>query len=132
MARTLTYAQFETFKSQLNAAFKAARKAGLLARQNFMCCGTCGSYALGEKITERAAAGKPTAGYVFYHAQDTDDLNYGYVYLKYSSAQSDDDDGTREVGKTLRAIFEEAGMLVEWDGDPMQTIKVRYQAVNHA
>ncbi len=52
-------------KSKLTNAFKELRKEGYFAKQNFLCCQSCGWAAMSDKESEKA---------VFYHQQDNDDL----------------------------------------------------------
>lgn len=46
---------YDAIKSAVNAAFGKLRKAGYVAKQGFMCCGSCASYAIGEQIRKAAA-----------------------------------------------------------------------------
>ncbi len=83
--------------TNLTLAFKSLRKGGYFARQNFMCCQSCGWASVPE--------GKE-AKVVFYHRQDAECLKAGRpLYLAWSG------DGN-QICTTLR----EHGMEVEWDG----------------
>jgi hypothetical protein len=57
-------------RTALTAAFDELDELGVVARQNFSCCGTCAS---GEIWDERPE-GRPSRGYVYFHSQDTDQL----------------------------------------------------------
>lgn len=88
----------------LAVAFDDLRKQGYKARQNFMCCQTCGSASLRGK----------GLGYVFYHNQDMDRLNAGGgTYLAY------DGDGMVIVKALLKA-----GLRVQWNTEENERIYV--------
>ena len=62
-------------KVNLNQAFKELRKLGYFARQNFLCCQSCAW----------AAVPMDAKKVVFYHRQDTEELNKtGECYLAWS------------------------------------------------
>lgn len=95
----------ERTKSNLTKAFRALRKKGYFAKQNFMCCQSCGCAAIPEENEKK---------YVFYHSQDNDDLRqYGYCYLAWSG------DG-KEIVETLEA----EGIKVDWKGSNEKRIKI--------
>lgn len=84
-------------KSKLTAAFKELRKLGYFARQNFLCCSSCGWAAIPDEKSEKA---------VFYHAQDNDDLKKtGTCYLAWSGN-----------GNEICDVLRKHGIKVEWDG----------------
>ncbi len=47
------HASYPDVRERLTEAFKAMRKKGILARQNFSCCTSCGSSELAVMITAR-------------------------------------------------------------------------------
>src|SRR5262245_35729714 len=55
---------------RLDMAFADLERQGILARQNYWCCSTCGHSAAWEEV-KQAQAQRPVNGYVFYHNQDT-------------------------------------------------------------
>lgn len=59
-------------KARLNAAFRDLRAQGILAKQNYTCCQTCGFNDLEVEAERLAQEGQKIKGGVFYHAQDTD------------------------------------------------------------
>lgn len=92
--------------TNLSKAFRALRKEGYVAKQNFMCCQSCGWAELSEKESEKA---------VFYHNQDYRDLKRGDdLYLAWAG------DGNL-ITKTLI----ENGMTISWDGTTNTRIIVR-------
>jgi len=69
-------------RSNLNRAFAELNERGVLARENFACCGTCAA----AEIHDERDDSRHWHGYVWYHQQDTDaliDSEEGAVYLGY-------------------------------------------------
>lgn len=132
MAWGRRYTPPETAKlAALGEAFKRMRKAGLLARQRFECCGSCAGYAMAERATELVDKGKRDRimGSVFYHRQDAADLDdRGFVYLAYGPLETAKHGTvgkpTEEVGKMVTRILAEVGLAFEWDGNPNTRILV--------
>lgn len=92
-------------RERLTKAFRALRKEGYTARQNFWCCQTCAWADLTEEQAERA---------VFYHAQDRTRLNEtGRVMLAWSGDAA-----------VLRRHLEAAGLTVVHDGSRERRIEV--------
>jgi hypothetical protein len=119
----------ESFNKRLSTAFRAMRKAGLLARQNFLCCGNCGGYAMATKAVELKKAGKTVNGCAFYHAQANESKNEGRdFYITYGELDTTEFGTiglpTVEVGKIVASCLADAGVKHEWNGDPNQNIKV--------
>lgn len=92
-------------KKNLNAAFRELRKAGYFAKQNFMCCQTCGCSKVPDEKEDR---------YVFYHSQDNDDLKRsGICYLSWAGN-----------GREICDILNRNGVQTDWDGSPYSRIKI--------
>jgi hypothetical protein len=109
-------------KPLLNEAFKLMRKQGMLARQNFMCCGNCGITALGQLSDENPGKWD---GMVFYHRQNTKFMREGDdLTLNYSTTGLPDDDVTSAVGRKVTAILDQVGLKWEWDGNAASCIEV--------
>lgn len=113
----------------LNDAFKELRKKGLIARQDYWCCQSCGGYAIGQMIEIRNRMGKKTTGYVFFHHQDTERAERDRIlYLAYGnpfSGSADTPEATAKVGKTIVETLERHGFLTEWNGSPDTRILVK-------
>ena len=90
----------------LTNAFKALRKAGYFARQNFMCCQSCGWAAVPEHKAEKV---------VFYHNQDAAYMKKG---KDFCLAWTGD-------GHEICKILTENGIEVEWNGSEAQRITVK-------
>ncbi|GAB3398432.1 hypothetical protein GCM10027515_03630 [Schumannella luteola] len=72
----------DTPRTALTDAFAELETLGVVARQNFSCCGTCAS---GEIWDERPAD-RPSRGYVYFHMQDTEQLiESNSTYLGYGA-----------------------------------------------
>lgn len=83
--------------SRLNQAFKELRKNGYFARQNFLCCSSCGWSAIPEGKDDKA---------VFYHNQESESKKQGNpIYLCW--------DGN---GNEIVQIFHNNGIETEWTG----------------
>lgn len=106
------------------------RKAGLIARQNFSCCGGCGG---GELETLWLQRGRKAKGGVFYHSQAAarlrkgDDLNliYGQFDATVEGVQQKSEFDTTKTGEVVVQCLRDAGLVVEWNGDPDRTVEVK-------
>jgi hypothetical protein len=121
---TTTTTDNRTDRDRLADAFKALRRQGYLARANFSCCGSCGSYELGERLAARPALN----GYVFWNRQSNDafkqrgrrglDENlHSTLYLAWSGDAA-----------VLVAALRAEGLTVEHDGTEARCIEVKAQA----
>ncbi|WP_433220191.1 DUF6891 domain-containing protein [Dactylosporangium sp. CS-047395] len=78
-------------RSNLNRAFAELNARGVIARENFSCCGTCAS----AEILDERDESRHWLGYVWYHQQDTESLaasTDGAVYLGYGVFPPEDFD----------------------------------------
>lgn len=91
-------------ESKLTRAFKALRKAGYFARQNFWCCSTCGWADVPDGVDK----------VVFYHAQDNADRKKGEPF--YVAWSGD--------GHEICRIFQEAGITTTWEGSEHKRIQL--------
>ena len=124
-------------QTKLRKAFSLMRAAGLLARMNYACCGTCASYALGKKAAEtrRAnAAAHPSGssilpfGFAYYHQQDTvglgegEDLCIGFGVGDFGAGASDRE--FVKVGRIIERCCKEAGLVTDWNGSPSKRVMI--------
>jgi hypothetical protein len=101
---------------RLDRAFEALDHVGIVARQNFTCCQTCGCAEIGDEIEEEAE------GYTFYHQQDTDSAVDGQgIWLAFGSFGDTD---PRTIARRIVDALEAQGLRVEWNGDPGSRIHV--------
>lgn len=90
----------------LTSAFRALRKAGYFAKQNFWCCQSCAWYAVSKENHEKV---------VFYHKQDRASLaQTGKVHLAWSGD-----------GAEICRILNVHGIETEWDGNECKRILAR-------
>lgn len=103
-------------KASLTAAFKMMRKYGIFARQNFLCCQTCGCAAVDKAVEEKRKKKQDVPlGYCFYHAQDAACLREeGRVMLAYGAI--DDNGDSTAVGSIIAMCLRECGVAYKWDG----------------
>lgn len=109
-------------KSKVTAAFKALRKEGFIAKQMFSCCQSCAAARLAVPENE----GKPA---VFYTKQDGEVFDQRpsrkNLFITFGIVNGGDDNDVMAVGAKTKKILEDAGLQVEWDGDPNRRLMVR-------
>jgi hypothetical protein len=116
-------------KEKLNELFRRLRSEHLVAKQNFLCCGSCAGYEIATDYLKKRDAGEGSylQGYVFYHKQDGEGLRErGETYLAFGQLEcwGDSKDGpkykgplsTEEVGKIIQRLCEELNIKYEWNG----------------
>jgi hypothetical protein len=105
----------ETDCDRLDKAFEELEAQGIVAKQNFTCCQTCGHAEIWEEI-EQAKADSEVRGYVFYHMQDTDRvLEEGRLYLAYGAVDNSDA-ASIKVARTIAEVMSVRGFNVDWNG----------------
>ena len=111
-----------TDNDRLQQAITALADKGIVFRENFSCCGTCGSAEIWDEMDDEREAGKPVRGYAFYHMQDTESaVEGGGLYLNYGSTEEGEGpalDVAREIESELKA----QGLNTHWDGTWNQRI----------
>lgn len=123
----------KTFTERLNGAFKELRGLNYIAKQNFLCCQSCGWAAISDLVdgTGNFATGKnkgkPCTGVVFYHRQDTEGIKSGKGgYLAWGPPYDCTSDAiTVTVGQKIIDVLSKHGVATEWDGSISQRIKVK-------
>lgn len=109
---------------RLDAAFAELEAEGIVARQNFTCCGTCGAAEIWDEAKALEDAGKAVEGYTFYHMQDTESAADGDgLYLNYGAAEGTDD-ASVEIGHRIVDRLEGHGLKPQWDGSIRTRIQV--------
>ncbi|UYY57782.1 DUF6891 domain-containing protein [Sphingomonas sp. S2-65] len=109
---------------RLDAAFAALEHDGIIARQNFTCCMTCGSNEIWEEVQAARDAGLPAHGYAFYHFQDTDAAVEGHgVYLAYGACEEGEAPAL-QVANDIVAALQAQGLSPAWGGRWDQRIPV--------
>jgi len=101
---------------RLDQAFARLEGAGIVCRQNFTCCGTCGSAEIWDEIEEARESGLDVRGYAFFHMQDTESAVEGHgLYLNYG-AVTEGEAAALAVAGEIAAEMAAAGLEVKWDG----------------
>jgi hypothetical protein len=131
-AATINAATMKKNKVRLNAAFADLRRQGILAKQNYACCQTCGFAELRYEAKLVARQGREVLGGIFYDMQDADDLKkdgkccLAYVGLGlYPDASAGaQDDATLRVGRIACETLRRRGVSVVWDGSAESWIRI--------
>lgn len=106
----------QTDCDRVDAAFAALEAEGVIARQNFSCCGTCGASEIWDEIEAARSEGRPAHGYAFYHWQDTEGAVEGQgLYLNYGSCE-ETPEAAVAVGHIIVSRLLDHGLRPEWDG----------------
>lgn len=109
---------------RLDEAFAALEDAGIVSRQNFTCCGTCGAAEIGDQMAAAEKAGTIVRGYAFFHMQDTDSAVEGDgLYLNYGAVQSGEE-AAISVASEVISQLEAHGLATQWSGSWDQRIYV--------
>ncbi|GIF63797.1 hypothetical protein Ais01nite_18320 [Asanoa ishikariensis] len=133
---------FGDVASNLNRAFAELNDVGVLARENFSCCGTCAS----AEIHDERDDSRHWHGYLWYHQQDTESLLAsadGEVYLGYGvyppedfdeaayEALSEDEkragyqaDLERVLDEIAFPVLRKHGMRVDWNRNQSKRIRI--------
>jgi hypothetical protein len=101
---------------RLDRAFARLEKSGIVARQNFSDCGTCGAGEIAEEIERLNAAGKKVRGYVFFHQQDSEGALDGSLYLSYGHASDESEAAQLAIAREAVAALKAVGLHTIWDG----------------
>ncbi len=106
----------QTDCDRLDAAFGELDGAGILARQHFSCCATCGVYEIRDELNRAEKVGHPARGFTFFHVQDTQHAIAGEsLYLSYGAADKDKA-ASVAIGHEVVAALGRHGLSPEWNG----------------
>ncbi|MCI4591048.1 hypothetical protein MOK15_13220 [Sphingobium sp. BYY-5] len=109
---------------RLDAAFAALEEEGVIARQNFTCCGTCGASEIWDEVEAVQKAGEAADGYAFFHMQDTESAVEGHgLYLNYGAC-AEGEEAAIAIGHRVVEQLEAHGLTTDWDGSWGQRIAV--------
>lgn len=100
---------------KLDKVFERLEDEGIVSRQNFTCCQSCGHAEIWEEI-EQAKQDHEVSGYVFYHQQDTERAcDEGMLYLAYGSVENADASALAVATKISEELTS-CGFKVDWNG----------------
>jgi hypothetical protein len=101
---------------RLDAAFAELDRAGIVARQHFSCCGTCGAHDIHDEMDQAEKAGTPSRGYTFFHVQDTEHAVRGEsLYLSYGAVDKDRT-ASLAIGHEVVTVLGRHGLSPAWNG----------------
>lgn len=106
---------------RLDAAFDELDAAGIVARQYFTCCNSCGLAEIGGEVPEEDR--DKVRGFAFYHRQDAGHAAlHGKLYLSYGAFYDEGETAAdpavmATVGEQVAAALRQQGLAVHWDGD---------------
>ncbi len=101
---------------RLDAAFAALDAAGVVARQHFSCCGTCGATEIHDEMDQAAKDGATVRGYTFFHLQDTEHAVEGEsLFLSYGAVGADREEAVA-IGHEVVAALRAHGLHPAWNG----------------
>jgi hypothetical protein len=110
---------------RLDSAFAALERVGVVSRQDFSCCGTCGAGEIQDEMDKVAKSGTRVRGYAFFHMQDTESaVEGGGLYLNYGAVQ-DGEVAAVGIGKEIAASLKQQGLQIDWDETYAKRIGVR-------
>ncbi len=110
---------------RLDEAFASLEAGGIVTRQHFTCCQSCGHSEIWDEVKAAAARGREVLGYAFYHRQDTDRAVDGDgLYIAYGATERG---GAARVaiGSLVTDALSRHGLEVIWDGSDERRIFVR-------
>lgn len=113
-----------TDNDRLEAAFAELEEGGILCRENFSCCNTCGSAEIWAEVDDANAVIPHVRGWIFYHMQDTESaVEGGGIYLSYG-AVADTEDAPLAIAREVVSTLERHGLRVDWNGEVTRRIMV--------
>lgn len=110
---------------RLDAAFSEMNEAGIVCRQHFTCCSTCGHSGMWREVDAEGNSGLDVRGYAFYHAQDTDSAMEGNgLWVGHGSVLDDEDANLRIAGEIVDCLRRH-GLDASWSGGADKRIEVK-------
>lgn len=110
---------------RLDAAFAALEVAGIVCRQDFADCLSCGYSKIWNEISEQQRMGREIRGFTFFHQQDTDcAARGGGIRLGYGSILEENIPSELAVASEVADMLRCHDLTVEWDGTISKRIVV--------
>jgi hypothetical protein len=108
----------------VDQAFDYLEQKGIVCRQNFSCCGTCGAGEIWDEMNQAQQEGV-IRGYAFYHMQDTESAADGYgLYLSYGAVE-EGEAAALEIGNETQKALELHDLKTHWEGSWSTRIAVQ-------
>ena len=109
---------------RLDEAFAELDRHGIVARQHFTCCQTCGHAEINFPI-DSTKQHRHVHGYVFFHWQDTESaVRSEYLYLAYGSVSGKESE-SKVIAYNIVDALRRAGLDVDWNGSVNSRICIR-------
>ncbi|MGA9364911.1 MAG: hypothetical protein WBW16_11165 [Bacteroidota bacterium] len=109
---------------RLDAAFEELERNGIVCRQDFADCLSCGYNQIWDEIKKVEEGGRQVRGFTFYHMQDTAHaIQDGDIYLGYGS-KIDDDATDLDIASEVASTIRRHGLKVVWNNSIRQRIGV--------
>lgn len=109
---------------RLDAAFAELEKSGIISRQDFSCCGTCGSYEIGDEMLKSSEAGVLVRGYTFYHMQDTESAVDGYGLCFNYGSIDEPPESSVAIGHEIVSVLKRHDLNPQWSGSLLKRIQL--------
>lgn len=115
-----------TDNDRLAAAFSALEAGGILARENWTCCQTCGHGEMDDEMQKYIEEkGHKPLGYTFFHQQATEAAAEGLGFYLAYGAEAPTNEAAVQVGHQVVSTLQQHGIRAEWDGDLRRGILIR-------
>jgi hypothetical protein len=112
---------------RLDQAFATLETGGIIARQNFACCQSCGHSEIWDEVKAATEGGRSVLGYTFFHQQDTEGAaEGGGLYLAYGATEHGEAAAVA-VGQVIVNALSGCGLEVVWDGSFKKRIFVKLE-----
>jgi hypothetical protein len=106
----------QTDCDRLDEAFEELESRGIVCRQNFTCCGTCGAAEIWGEMQAAETSGLPVRGYAFYHVQNTTSaVEGGGLYLHYGATDKGEE-AALAVAREIVDVLTAHGLAADWNG----------------
>jgi hypothetical protein len=109
---------------RVDAAFQHLEAQGIVARQDFSCCQTCGHGEMWDEVEASRVVGANPKGYAFYHLQDTEAAVEGQGLHVAFGAVEEGDEALAAIGRDIASALRAQGLQVNWNGETGKRIHV--------
>lgn len=115
----------ETDCDRLDDAFAELDRSGIIARQHWTCCQTCGHTEIKYEIDEMTEY-RTVRGYTFFHQQDSEfAVEKDMLYLAYGTVDMEDDEAVLAIAHEIVTTLRRYKLAVEWNGTIQKRICIK-------
>ena len=123
MENTVKVNRYSEIREKLLAAFSDLRRQGIIARADYMCCGSCATYNLLLEAERRSDKGKVVKGIAYWHKQDEESFRKsGMLFIGYSGVKKF---RCKLIAEMIVETLNEYGLVTEWDGSDSNKVEVK-------